>query len=456
MLQRLAGPVTGQGGGGADLASALNLDIGVQDYFGDSIDKDCYGSVRLQPLIYIDDVNRSCIDVNSMRAGNEKFASMATGKQLKYHPKNHVFLIFGTENFKARSRLEIQEEPVMLGESKILEKQEEKYLGDILSSEGLSESVQCTVKDREGKVKGSIYELRAIIEDFRMQSVGGIEAAIDLYESCVVPSLLANCATWLDVKQHTVDRLDSTQDLFGCVLLQVPLSSPRLATRAALGLTGMKWRLWEEKVLLLLAIKQQEDDCLAKQVLLEQARMGWPGLAEEVRVICQEIGLQDANQDDVAMNKEDVKSAIKLNHVQAMKVSMKGEKLRILANSDLRARRDYTQLCVEECRMAFRLDTYQFDCRANMPTRYGRDLRCRACGPLAGRQAVPGGAVQEEHDETQEHLEVCRGYADLWDGLGPYSMKTRCRYFMRVKMKKLRQQQEDKQRQQQQKKDERQ
>ena len=87
----LAGPVTGQGGGGAALASALNLDIGVQDYFGDSIDEDCYGSVRLQPLIYIDDVNRSCIDVNSMRAGNEKFASMATGKQLKYHPKKLCF-----------------------------------------------------------------------------------------------------------------------------------------------------------------------------------------------------------------------------------------------------------------------------------------------------------------------------------------------------------------------------
>ena len=81
------------------------------------------------------------------------------------------------------------------------------------------------------------------------------------------------------MKQHTVDRLDSIQDLFGRVLLQVPQSSPRLATRAALGLTGMQWRLWEEKVLLLLAIKQQDDDCLAKQVLQEQARMGWPGLA---------------------------------------------------------------------------------------------------------------------------------------------------------------------------------
>ena len=83
--------------------------------------------------------------------------------------------------------------------------------------------------------------------------------------------------------------------------------------------------------------------------------------------------------------------------------------------------------------MAFRLETYQFDCRANMPTRYGRDLRCRACCHLAGSVAVPGGPVQESHDETQEHLEECRGYAELWEGLGPYSLKTRCKYFMRVK-----------------------
>ena len=79
--------LTGQGGGGAALASALNLDLGVKHYFEDSNDEDCYGSVRLQPLIYIDDVNRSCTDVNSMRAGNVKLASMAAGKQLKYHTK---------------------------------------------------------------------------------------------------------------------------------------------------------------------------------------------------------------------------------------------------------------------------------------------------------------------------------------------------------------------------------
>ena len=84
----LAGPVTGQGGGGAALASALNLDLGIQSYFCGSVDEDCYGKFRLRPMTYIDDVNRSSPDLNSVRAGNIKFSSLAAEKQLKYHPKN--------------------------------------------------------------------------------------------------------------------------------------------------------------------------------------------------------------------------------------------------------------------------------------------------------------------------------------------------------------------------------
>lgn len=171
----------------------------------------------------------------------------------------------------------------MLLSGKVLEERnEEKYLGDILNSQGLAASVESTVKQREAKVKGSIYELRAIVEDFRMQVIGGIESAIDLYESCIVPSLLANCSTWTEIKESTEKRPDATQDLFGRVLLQVPQSSPRLATRAALGLLGMKWRVWQEKIPLVLAIWGQEENCLAREVLNEQVRMGWPGLGREV------------------------------------------------------------------------------------------------------------------------------------------------------------------------------
>ena len=144
-------------------------------------------------LTYIEDINRSSPNLNSVRAGNIKFSSLAKEKQLKYHPQKSCYLVYGPEDFKAKVELEALEEPVLLGKEVIHEKQEEKYLGDILSSQGLSASVRATVKDRTAKVKGAIYELRAVSEDVRMQAVGGFEAALDLYESCIVPSLLANC-----------------------------------------------------------------------------------------------------------------------------------------------------------------------------------------------------------------------------------------------------------------------
>ena len=71
----------------------------------------------------------------------------------------------------------------------------------------------------------------AVIEDVRMQALGGMEAGIDIYESSSVPSLLSNCASWLEIQKHTIDKLDALQDLFGRVLLQAPQSTPRLAIR---------------------------------------------------------------------------------------------------------------------------------------------------------------------------------------------------------------------------------
>ena len=101
----LAGPVTGQGGGGAALASALNLDIGLDRYFKDSIDEDCYGTIRLQPLSYIDDVSRSSHDASSARAGNAKFSSLAAEKQLYFHPEKIVFSCIWDRELYSKSKI---------------------------------------------------------------------------------------------------------------------------------------------------------------------------------------------------------------------------------------------------------------------------------------------------------------------------------------------------------------
>ena len=111
----LAGPVTGQGGGGAALASALNLDMGVDDYFHGSKDEECYGRVRLQPLIFVDDLLRGSKDINCLRAGCVKLDYVLKSKQLQPHPDKSGFLVYGSEKFKALAEYEVSEAPVMLG-----------------------------------------------------------------------------------------------------------------------------------------------------------------------------------------------------------------------------------------------------------------------------------------------------------------------------------------------------
>ena len=187
------------------------------------------------------------------------------------------------------------------------------------------------------------------------------------------------------------------------------------------------------KVLLVLALKGQEEGCLAQEVMQEQMRMGWPGLGQEVKQICEEIGLPDATNEKVDIEKEAVKEAIHLHHLQYLKKEMKGKKLEIMARSDMRKRKEYTKYGIEDCRMAFRLETFQFDCRANMPTRYGRDLKCRGCSPgLVGQEQVEEEQEELEQEqqeqeqreqeqqqiESQDHLENCPGYSELWQGLG--------------------------------------
>ena len=86
-----------------------------------------------------------------------------------------------------------------------------------------------------------------------------------------------------------------------------------------------------------------------------------------------------------------------------------------------------------------------------MPSRYKRDLRCRACGPVIEEKELNQNEQQEQQEqeedhqwsiEDQDHLETCSGYSELWDGLGPMTELSRIKYFMRVRVKRLKQQQQ--------------
>ena len=72
----------------------------------------------------------------------------------------------------------------------------EKYLGDMISSAGLSESVHATVLKRKGQVISSIIEIKAVVKDCRTNIVGGVLTGLDIWELAILPYLLNNAISY--------------------------------------------------------------------------------------------------------------------------------------------------------------------------------------------------------------------------------------------------------------------
>ena len=170
-----------------------------------------------------------------------------------------------------------------------------------------------------------------------------------------------------------MDQLDLIQNQYVRVQMKTSQSCPKVILRADPSFLGMKHRLWEAKLLYVIQLKRLEEKSLAKQIYQEQRQQGWPGLAQEVSGICQEIGLEDLNDNDIC--KEKVKEEIFYHHYKEMKEDMsKLTKLEDIKNEDFREVQDYMKCCaIEQARLTFSLRSKMYDCCANYDGKYDED-----------------------------------------------------------------------------------
>ena len=137
------------------------------------------------------------------------------------------------------------------------------------------------------------------------------------------------------IQEDTTKNLDALQNLCVLVFLKLPLSTPRLGTRALSGLFGMKLRIWKEKINLVKAIKKLEDNTLAKEAFNDQLEYELPGLVKEVKKICSELSIPDVTKHEVT--KEDINNAIEIHHLKNIKEEMGDkEKYKEMKNQYLR------------------------------------------------------------------------------------------------------------------------
>ena len=191
--------------------------------------------------------------------------------------------------------MELKESPLKCGNFEIKESQVEKWLGQYISAKGLSDSVTQTVKAREGKIRGACLEIANIVNDWRAQSVGGMETALMLWERCCIPSLLHGSGTWMEINKETVRTLNNLQQWFHRLIYQVGPGAPLSSLCWDSGCLDMGLRVKMENVMMILFIRDLDEETLARRTLDYQQSMGWPGLAAEAKQICLELGIEDCN-----------------------------------------------------------------------------------------------------------------------------------------------------------------
>ena len=427
----VVGDCIGQGTAGAALVSQANLDCGLMEYFANSEDEISYGEVRLQPMAYQDDIMRSSQDVLSTQVGNIKLATMFEEKGLEAHPDKTCFIICGNQRYRKDMESDLQRNPITFGSFAVKQKECDRYLGQMLHGGGLDKSAEATVQERMGRIKGAALEIRNIIEEFPMQAIAGMMAAWTLWERALIPSLLSGAGTWIGLKNNSkvIEMCDSTQNFFWRVMLTVPESCPKVALRCETNMLGMKWRIWLEKILLLVRIRNQDSTSLSRQIYEESKAKGWPGLGEEVGEICGIIDIPNVN--DVAVSKSVIKQAIWDNHYADMKKELEGsKKLEAIKDEDFHKTQDYFyDKCVENTRMAFKIRSQMV---SEIPGNFKRKFKQK------GEEGLMCPYCQEGQIMTQTHCLQCPAWAEQREGLQLNNIEDMVVFFRKLLVERAR------------------
>lgn len=249
----------------------------------------------LAPMIFQDDVIHLAGGISEARLANGKIDRVVKRLNLRLNQDKTVYLIMGSKKQLLDMSTELDSDPLYCGDFQTDKKTTLKWLGQTLSSGGLSESVAATVEAREGKIRGACLEISQIVNDWRAKAAGGMETALLLWEACCIPSLLNGAGTWTEITSATEKKLNQTQNWFLRLVFQIGQGAPLVSLLWDSGFLDMIFRIKIEKIMLVMHIRSLEKNTLARLIYEEQKKMHWPGLATEAANICVELDIEDCN-----------------------------------------------------------------------------------------------------------------------------------------------------------------
>ena len=431
--EALRGAGLAQGSLEGALISSVSLDSDVMQFFKNSTDEVSYFSVRLQPLLYQDDVARLAYSVESAQAGNLKMEVIAETKLLDYNHDKSGFIVVGEKKAKQKLIQELDESPLMFCKKPMKQEKITKYLGDWISTDGLADSVKVTVSKRFGLVHRAIADIRVIVDDCRNCIIGGLATGLHIWEAAVLPGLLLNSECWINIPNSVIQSLEKIQLKFYRAILSIGTGCPIPIIYWDTGGMLIKYRITKNKLLFFHHLATLSSESLAKEIFEVQKELNLPGLVSECNAILIEAGVKDVEKYSKYQWKALVNRLCrKLNEDDLLDQMKNYKKLEYdeLKNEHCEMKSYMVSLNLYNARLRFKIrskmtPTIQMNFK-NDPVYKANLWTCLGCARSKDT------AVDPACKDTQAHVLACEGYEDLREGKNFDDDKDLVEYFSAV------------------------
>ena len=280
-------------------------------------------------------------------------------------------------------------------EQKINRVAKEKYVGDIITSDGKHSK---NILDRRSKGIGVISEIASILNGLCLGE-HYFNTALMLRQAMLLQVLLSNSETWLRLTKGDMKRLEGVDQSFLRRIFQVPISTPIAFLYLETGCIPIRYIMKMKRVMYLHHILTRKEDALISRAFWAQVhkplKNDWCMVVKED---LDSIGLGHLSYKEIqSMKQESLRDVLKTKiresaFTQLLSDKNRSSKLKSLQYTCLEIQPYLTarnKLNVREKRLLFRWRSHMINVKQNMGM---KNAKCPLC---------------KEANDTQYHLLTC-------------------------------------------------
>ena len=244
------------------------------------------GEVEIPPLAMVDDIlaisecgfKSTMINAflncktssKKLQFGAQKCRKMHIGKQREEFKCHPIYVESWKEEDFENANDENVVQDISIGKVEMKDTEEEKYLGDVISSDGKNSK---NIKARVNKGKGIVKKILDILENMPFGKLY-FQVAILLRNSLLVSSMLCNSETWFNLTKADLELLESVDLMLLRKILGTPISTPKEMLYLELGLIPFREIIRQRRLNFLHYLLAQDENTIISKVFQKQKQEG--------------------------------------------------------------------------------------------------------------------------------------------------------------------------------------